>query len=93
MGSYQVQQIGFYLDPKKLLVIENFYALNSCFLYINKYCCNIYTATVLINYIEFSAYVLCDCGYDVWLANVRGNTYSQCHKQYTTNDREFWDFR
>lgn len=38
------------------------------------------------------AYVLCDCGFDVWLANVRGNTYSQCHKQYTTRDREFWDF-
>ncbi|XP_031783671.1 lipase 3 [Nasonia vitripennis] len=38
------------------------------------------------------AYVLCDCGFDVWLANVRGNTYSQCHKKYTTKDREFWDF-
>uniref|UniRef100_A0ABD2W8F1 AB hydrolase-1 domain-containing protein n=1 Tax=Trichogramma kaykai TaxID=54128 RepID=A0ABD2W8F1_9HYME len=38
------------------------------------------------------AYLLCDCGYDVWLANVRGNTYSQCHKQYTTKDREFWNF-
>ncbi|XP_023246170.1 lipase 3 isoform X2 [Copidosoma floridanum] len=38
------------------------------------------------------AYVLCDSGYDVWLVNVRGNTYSQCHRKYTTKNREFWDF-
>lgn len=38
------------------------------------------------------AYILCDNGYDVWLANVRGNTYSQCHKELTVKDREFWNF-
>ncbi|KOC66701.1 Lipase 3 [Habropoda laboriosa] len=38
------------------------------------------------------AYILCDNGYDVWLGNARGNTYSRKHKQYTTRDREFWDF-
>ncbi|XP_063989587.1 lipase 3-like [Diachasmimorpha longicaudata] len=38
------------------------------------------------------AYVLCDEGYDVWLANARGNRYSQCHTLFTTKDKEFWDF-
>ncbi|XP_076665763.1 lipase 3 isoform X2 [Andrena cerasifolii] len=38
------------------------------------------------------AYLLCDNGYDIWLGNARGNAYSRKHKQYTTKDREFWDF-
>ncbi|XP_072753605.1 lipase 3 isoform X2 [Anoplolepis gracilipes] len=38
------------------------------------------------------AYVLCDNGFDVWLANARGNTYSKSHKHYSTKDKEFWDF-
>ncbi|CAL7948814.1 unnamed protein product [Xylocopa violacea] len=38
------------------------------------------------------AYILCDNNYDVWLGNARGNAYSKKHKQYTTKDKEFWDF-
>ncbi|KYN32149.1 Lipase 3, partial [Trachymyrmex septentrionalis] len=38
------------------------------------------------------AYVLCDNGYDVWLTNARGNTYSKSHKYYSIKDRDFWDF-
>lgn len=38
------------------------------------------------------AYILCDNGYDVWLGNARGNTYSKKHKKYSTMDKEFWDF-
>ncbi|KAK1137188.1 hypothetical protein K0M31_001712 [Melipona bicolor] len=38
------------------------------------------------------AYLLCDNNYDVWLGNARGNAYSRKHKQYTTKDKEFWDF-
>ncbi|XP_043522896.1 lipase 3-like [Frieseomelitta varia] len=38
------------------------------------------------------AYLLCDNNYDVWLGNARGNAYSIKHKQYTTKDKEFWDF-
>ncbi|XP_076298733.1 lipase 3 isoform X1 [Lasioglossum baleicum] len=38
------------------------------------------------------AYILCDNGYDVWLGNARGNTYSKKHKKYSTIDKEFWDF-
>ncbi|KAH9377207.1 hypothetical protein HPB48_011007 [Haemaphysalis longicornis] len=37
------------------------------------------------------AYILADAGYDVWLGNVRGNTYSS-HVKYTRKDKEFWDF-
>ncbi|EFN70010.1 Lipase 3 [Camponotus floridanus] len=38
------------------------------------------------------AYVLCDNGFDVWLANARGNTYSKGHKHYSIKNREFWNF-
>ncbi|ETI45986.1 Gastric triacylglycerol lipase [Phytophthora nicotianae] len=38
------------------------------------------------------AFVLADAGYDVWLGNNRGNTYSTGHVKYTTADDAFWDF-
>lgn len=38
------------------------------------------------------AFVLANRGYDVWLANNRGNKHSQDHINLTTKDKEFWDF-
>ncbi|XP_025265046.1 lipase 3 [Camponotus floridanus] len=38
------------------------------------------------------AYLLADEGYDVWLGNFRGNTYSKAHISLTPSDYEFWDF-
>ncbi|RLN60917.1 hypothetical protein BBJ29_008675 [Phytophthora kernoviae] len=38
------------------------------------------------------AYVLADAGYDVWLGNNRGTTWSREHLDYTTDDDAFWDF-
>ncbi|XP_039502057.1 lipase 3 isoform X1 [Drosophila santomea] len=37
-------------------------------------------------------YLLYDQGYDVWMANVRGNTYSRKHVKYSTHHAKFWDF-
>ncbi|XP_014204869.1 lipase 3-like [Copidosoma floridanum] len=38
------------------------------------------------------AFILSDLGYDVWLGNARGNTYSRSHANYSTSDVRFWDF-
>lgn len=37
-------------------------------------------------------FVLADQGYDVWLGNVRGSTYSKSHTHLEIDSKEFWDF-
>ncbi|XP_014214102.1 lipase 3 isoform X2 [Copidosoma floridanum] len=38
------------------------------------------------------AYILSDAGYDVWLGNSRGNTYSKAHVNMSSSDSKFWEF-
>ncbi|XP_072401021.1 lipase 3-like [Diabrotica undecimpunctata] len=38
------------------------------------------------------AYILADKGYDVWLMNSRGTSYSRTHKKLNSTQKEFWDF-
>jgi lysosomal acid lipase/cholesteryl ester hydrolase len=38
------------------------------------------------------AFVLVEQGYDVWLANSRGNKYSRGHEDPRISDKEYWSF-
>ncbi|GMT17543.1 hypothetical protein PFISCL1PPCAC_8840, partial [Pristionchus fissidentatus] len=41
---------------------------------------------------QSAGFVFADAGFDVWLGNVRGNTYSKNHVNMTSKDEKFWEF-
>ncbi|VDN60868.1 unnamed protein product [Dracunculus medinensis] len=41
---------------------------------------------------QSAGFLFADAGYDIWMGNARGNTYSANHTLYTKKDREFWEF-
>ena len=49
----------------------------------------------IANYPEVApAFVAARAGYDVWLGNSRGNTYSRAHTWYDPDkdEKKFWDY-
>ncbi|GMT10473.1 hypothetical protein PFISCL1PPCAC_1770, partial [Pristionchus fissidentatus] len=41
---------------------------------------------------ESAGFVFADAGFDVWMGNARGNTYSKNHLNLTSKDEKFWEF-
>ncbi|GMF44260.1 unnamed protein product [Phytophthora fragariaefolia] len=78
--SYDESQSGEAAAKNKLAILVQHGLLDSSFSWV----CNFRNQSL--------AFVLADAGYDVWLGNNRGNTYSDHHVKYTSDDKEFWDF-
>ncbi|KAF8384436.1 hypothetical protein PRIPAC_73578, partial [Pristionchus pacificus] len=43
-------------------------------------------------YLTNRGFVFADAGFDVWMGNARGNTYSKKHVNLTSDDEKFWEF-
>ncbi|KAF5828326.1 Alpha/Beta hydrolase protein [Dunaliella salina] len=50
------------------------------------------TCWVINDIDESLAFILADEGYDVWMMNTRGNTFSREHAEYEDNNPRFWQF-
>ena len=74
--------------PTKALGIFEGYHCNKFDTYYDSMCKCICDLIILL------AFILSDAGYDVWLGNYRGNTYSRAHLHFDPDtDLDYWQFR
>lgn len=80
-----------WLDPRPIGSSTQVVTASVCFPYISVFlifCFHYFNFKVC-----FSAFTLANCGFDVWLGNIRGNTYSRESFKYERTDEGFWDWR
>ena len=77
-GGKNVRPEDIYKNPKPVVVLMHGFCGSS--------------SDFLINKEKSLAFLLADAGFDVWMPNWRGNTWSKMHRFLDEHDKEFWDF-